>query len=410
MMRSENGTGWKLGIRAAALLALLFVFSCTSLHEAARKGDLERVQKMIQAEGGADQADDKGRTPLMAAAQSGNPEVISALLGSGASLDSEDRSGRTALEHAYENENFETFRKLLEAGARHDFIRNLPQSPDGPGKLRLYNLSREYELVSRIMTGHGRNLGPYVEYFSRFSDGYYRSVVTARLKARAREEYNAIQGDSPQALRDFIDRYEPFSQNGFEITASRLNIRAGRTVKSEKLGQYRQGDRVIPKRVQGDWILTERGWISRTYTEPVRQYLPDISPYIVTAQKRLRMSRENAAESRSASVRERTKTRSRNRIEKPSQNALKAPSPVSPPVSSDARTAAPPPVQEIRNAPEEREERDGMGPRERLEQILQQPTLGELEAFILKYKDIAEHAPLVRRARDVYREILLRDI
>lgn len=69
----------------------------TSLHYAAKDGDLEAVRGLIEAGSQVIATDDGGYTPLHFAAQYLRPEVITLLIERGASLEAEDRWGNTPL-------------------------------------------------------------------------------------------------------------------------------------------------------------------------------------------------------------------------------------------------------------------------------------------------------------------------
>lgn len=111
--------------------------SCTSLHEAARTGDLEVVNGFVSEGADVDEKDDEGRTPLALAVLNDRVDVAQALLEAGASTDiplSHDARG-TPLHAAIRKcrggkDGVEMVRVLLEGGANPNAID--PESSEAP--------------------------------------------------------------------------------------------------------------------------------------------------------------------------------------------------------------------------------------------------------------------------------------
>jgi ankyrin repeat protein len=104
------------------------------LLEAAKKGDLKFVQKLLAAGVTADTRDSRSMpwdvTPLMYAAESGHLQVVRALLAAGASVTARDRhvpgegGGRTPLHYAAARQQLEIMKALISAGADVNAVAN----------------------------------------------------------------------------------------------------------------------------------------------------------------------------------------------------------------------------------------------------------------------------------------------
>ena len=83
------------------------------IHDAARRGEMAEIMRLIEADGAViELADANGRTPLFTAAFAGQSEAVALLVASGAALDTGDGSGRTAL-HAAAGKGYEEAAALL---------------------------------------------------------------------------------------------------------------------------------------------------------------------------------------------------------------------------------------------------------------------------------------------------------
>ncbi len=112
--RSRRLTGSEVGVtsefgkyrnwlRAALMISLLATSSVTyagALHDAAKSGDLEQVQRLIVQGEDVNGKATREETPLMIASLAGNGEIVSYLLQRGADINARNASGMTALHAA----------------------------------------------------------------------------------------------------------------------------------------------------------------------------------------------------------------------------------------------------------------------------------------------------------------------
>src|SRR5271170_4190594 len=91
-------------LRAAVMLLALgwcAAASCGEIHEAAKKGDLEKVKALVSANHTlVSSKDDSGRTPLHWAAAGGYKELVQFLLDNKADPRAKDSNGETPLDLA----------------------------------------------------------------------------------------------------------------------------------------------------------------------------------------------------------------------------------------------------------------------------------------------------------------------
>jgi hypothetical protein len=89
-----------------------------SLFRAAKKGNIERVQLLLDKGVKIDHQNSDGWTPLMTAASSGENDIVSLLLDRGAKIDHQDKTGWTTLMVAVSESYEHTVNLLLERGAK----------------------------------------------------------------------------------------------------------------------------------------------------------------------------------------------------------------------------------------------------------------------------------------------------
>ena len=100
------------------IAALVLCLAFSDLHQAARRGDLERVRELLDAGADANQYDELGATPLHDAAWAGHAGVARLLIRHGADVNARHKeAGSTPLHYAVLMNRREVVDVLLEAGA-----------------------------------------------------------------------------------------------------------------------------------------------------------------------------------------------------------------------------------------------------------------------------------------------------
>ena len=118
------------GIRFVVLLSAIFVLSgCVvpptspslintpSIHEAARRGNLEMIRQLLSHGQNVDQPDTQELTALVFATTHGHEEIVKFLLEHGAQVNRPGRAGWTALHAAARHGHIPCINRLLQAGA-----------------------------------------------------------------------------------------------------------------------------------------------------------------------------------------------------------------------------------------------------------------------------------------------------
>ncbi len=96
----KRARSWALPLLAISLLVASPVALAGDLHDAARAGDLDRVQKLAVQGADVNARAVKDETPLMHAALAGQGDVVNYLLQRGAEIDARNAYGLTALHAA----------------------------------------------------------------------------------------------------------------------------------------------------------------------------------------------------------------------------------------------------------------------------------------------------------------------
>ncbi len=124
------------------------------IHDAARRGEMAEIVRLIEADGAVvDLRDGNGRTPLFTAAFAGRSEAVALLLASGAGLEMGDRNGRTPLHAAAGKGHEEAVALLLSQGVAVD-------ARDIVGETPLYMAAlKGREEVARLLLAGGADAG-----------------------------------------------------------------------------------------------------------------------------------------------------------------------------------------------------------------------------------------------------------
>ncbi|MGH9838431.1 MAG: ankyrin repeat domain-containing protein [Blastocatellia bacterium] len=123
-----------------------------SLREAARKGDLTKMETLLRNRVPVDSADKKGRTALIDAAAEGQTQAVKLLLQNGAKPDTQDEKGFTALRAAAGEGHSEIVQALLGAGADVNF-----KHKEGITALMVAAVKGRTDVV-RLLTSRGADL------------------------------------------------------------------------------------------------------------------------------------------------------------------------------------------------------------------------------------------------------------
>ncbi len=99
------------------------------LRQAAKRGDVEATNLLLEQGANKEAADNYGRTPLHKAAYNGYSEVVKVLLDAKANIDAADKGGRTPLNYAAQWGHSEVVKILLEQGANKDAADNYGNTP-----------------------------------------------------------------------------------------------------------------------------------------------------------------------------------------------------------------------------------------------------------------------------------------
>jgi hypothetical protein len=168
-------------------------------------------------------------------------------------------------------------------------------------------------------------------------------------------------------LRQFLNKYAGLGKKYYVITVETLNIRAGNSTNTQKVGMYVKGDKVYAVNETGGWIQTDRGWISKTYIKPITTRIFNLSKYIQKVNDKLSRLRQPLQ----------TEKTMEKQKERPFEIRKQA---------TESR------IDQVQK------ELDG---------ILKDATLSKLETFINQYKDVLEYRAIVEQAKQAYKKILL---
>ncbi len=137
---------------ASILLARAPSAWASKLHDAAKAGSVEKVQRLLSQGYGANEADKQGNLPLHYASANGYVDVIQLLTTYGVPLDSTDMQGRTALQIATIAGKTDVMIALLSAGADVN-----ASAKFGGTALHLTTVLRNHDLAE-ILIQHGADV------------------------------------------------------------------------------------------------------------------------------------------------------------------------------------------------------------------------------------------------------------
>jgi len=120
----KRGWGKPLGLALVGWVCYFFILSQliittpSALIEAARMGDTEKAQALLERGADVNARNNECVTALMAAAAEGHTDTVQALLEKGADVNAKNNDGKTALMRAKEKGHKEIVRMLKEVGAK----------------------------------------------------------------------------------------------------------------------------------------------------------------------------------------------------------------------------------------------------------------------------------------------------
>lgn len=188
----------------------------TSLHDAASKGDVDQLRRLVEQGADVNAVDGEGRTALHKAAVDGRDEAVKFLLDHGVDVNAKDGNARTPLELMSE-----TAGKLWESG------QPIPRSYEKVGEL----------LIFRGATMGGKKLTDTMMH--RYAFGYGIEQAKEALEKGANVNGRDEHGQTALHLAAFagtIDRMELFLQYGADVNARDEH---GRTPLHEAAGRGR---------------------------------------------------------------------------------------------------------------------------------------------------------------------------
>lgn len=129
---------FSLGKHSKRIMLYFFVIIFSSigyaagepLHEAAKKGDMDQINRLIEKGATVDVMDENSNTPLYIAVGQGHKDVVELLILKGANVNAIDNKDRTPLDWA----NYSRHKDLVELLIRHGGETRTPWSGSPIGK------------------------------------------------------------------------------------------------------------------------------------------------------------------------------------------------------------------------------------------------------------------------------------
>jgi len=165
------------------------------LHIATYKGDVWRVEELLEKGADPNAQDYDGRTPLHTAASKGDVLIVELLLKHGADPNTQTKFGYTPLHLAAEEGHVDVVELLLEHGAN-------PNTYEGEGYTPLYDAAdRGHVDVVRLLLKHGANPNAPVEFgqtpLHKAASMGHVDIVRLLLEHGANPNAQSVIGDTP---------------------------------------------------------------------------------------------------------------------------------------------------------------------------------------------------------------------
>jgi ankyrin repeat protein len=146
-----------LGAGALVVLVSLVAGCLSPAHEAAGKGDIEKMRSLLAAGGNvANQTNADEDTPLHLAAENGHRDMVKLLLDNRADIEARDSEGMTVLHRAARFGQRDCVEELLSAGASVDARIEKPEAfipPEVPTPFLMQVFLRDYYMPNRRVRG-----------------------------------------------------------------------------------------------------------------------------------------------------------------------------------------------------------------------------------------------------------------
>ena len=144
---------WSRSLLLVTLLSVGVVSYAGTIHDAAKSGDLDRIQKLVVQGADVNEKAVRDETPLIIAALAGKGEIVNYLLQRGADIDARSASGLTALHAAAYAGQTEIVSLLVAKGALvNDASNRFRTTP-----LHMASEENHIDTVSALL-GHGADV------------------------------------------------------------------------------------------------------------------------------------------------------------------------------------------------------------------------------------------------------------
>jgi ankyrin repeat protein len=191
----------------------------TALHWAVHRGDVEMADALLRAGAKADAANRVGMTPLAMAAIYGHPELVDRLVKAGADVKARGIGGETVLMYAARNGRPDVIKLLVEAGAEV----NARETLRGTTALMWAAEQKHPEAVAALLkAGADPSL-------KSGGAGLPRNYMAQRVNTRAVEEAQKRRERAAAAGRTYEEQLELEYEQGQDLGAARNAFTADRS-------------------------------------------------------------------------------------------------------------------------------------------------------------------------------------